>query len=116
MELTSSDSIFYLLIAFFSIYIILQIYIVFKLRTIIQKLFDILFRIDNLIQKFRKSKPDTTGSTIQCCKNCKKRIPFYYNESNVDGFFYYRCQLTKKQVQATYVCKKFVFDPQTYDV
>ena len=116
MEINKSDIIFYLLISFFSVYIILQVYIVLRMRTIIQKLFDILFRIDAVMKHIRPSHQKTRVKLIQSCKNCKNRVPFYFSDPEYESYFYYRCRLTRKQVLPDYYCNNFVLDPQTYDV
>ena len=116
MEANNSDNFFYLLIAFFSLYIILQIYIVFKMRLIIQKIFEIIFRIDGIFRQVKMTSLQSKITPLKVCKNCQNRIPFYYSENEKDGFFYYRCRLTKKQVPGDHACDNFILDPQTYDV
>lgn len=116
MEINNSDILFYLLISFFSIYIILQIFIVLKMRVIVEKLIYIMFRLDGLRREFHQLDRGTPIHLTRSCKNCKNRIPFYFNVSKFEGYFYYRCKLTKKQIPPDYLCERFIFDPQTYDV
>ncbi|MFZ5516078.1 MAG: hypothetical protein ACOY90_05540 [Candidatus Zhuqueibacterota bacterium] len=116
MEISKIDIIFYLIITFFSIYSILFVYIVLRLRTYIPKLLDILLRIDAAVKQPLPHQQKETEKPARSCKNCKNRLPFYFSDPGYESYFYYRCRLTQKQVPPDYSCNKFILDPQTYDV
>jgi len=116
MNLSNPDVLFYLLIAFFSGYIVLQIYIVFKLKTIIHKLFEILLHFDVIMIRFKGSRKKAAKKVNRSCQNCKYRLPFYSNTSKIENSLYYRCQITGQKVSPNNICNNFIFDPQTLDV
>lgn len=101
----------YLLIGFLSIFLFFQIYFIANLRKIIQKLIEILLLFDHLAKKSRPKEKNKEPIT-QTCANCKNRVPFYLNDPDYNGYFYYRCQLTKKHVLPDYSCANFILDPQ----
>jgi hypothetical protein len=114
MDQTTNQIMIFLLICFFSIFIFFQIYLVIKIRKIIRKLIEILFLFDHLVKKFRPNESATANLT-RTCTNCKNRVPFYLNDPQYNGYFYYRCQLTKKHVLPDNSCVHFMFDPQISD-
>ena len=104
----------YLLICFFSVFICFQIYLLFKIKKIVQKLIEILFLFDHLVKKIRPGE-GTKDSLARTCMNCKNRVPYYLNDPHYNGYFYYRCQFTKKHVLPENSCDHFTFDPQIYN-
>ena len=116
MKSFSPDLMFYSMIIFFGIYIVLQIYIVHKLKIIISRLFEILFYFENVLRKFKLPVRAKPVKVRKSCQTCKYRLAYYNNNSKFPGYLYYRCQISKKKVAPNFLCKDFVFDPQTYNV
>ncbi len=116
MKTLSPDIFFYLIIFFFGTYILLQIYIILKLRTIIKHLFEILFQLHAIIRKVYIDRATKSNQLKKICQNCKFRLPYYNANAHIQNLIYYRCQLSNKKVPPDYYCQNFVLDPQTYDV
>ncbi|MDZ7264115.1 MAG: hypothetical protein ONB16_05985 [candidate division KSB1 bacterium] len=115
MEAHNSDFIFYLLLCFLSVYIVLQIYIIVRMKMIVERLIEILYDLDLLINPAQSQRQSAANEVSRTCKHCKYRIPFYQNNPDYNGYFYYRCQLTNRYVQSEHVCEHFVIDPQLYN-
>ena len=107
---------YYTMIICFGIYIVLQIYVVYKLKIIISKLFEILIHFENVLRVFKLSAKPKTIKLKKSCQICKYRLAFYDNEKESQGYLFYRCQISRKDVKPDFVCNDFVFDPQTYNV
>lgn len=110
-----TEFMFYLLICFFSVFITVQIYLLFKIKKIVQKLIEILFLFDHLVKKVQPGE-GTKDSLARTCKNCKNRVPYYLNDPHYNDYFYYRCQYSKRHVLPDYSCDHFMLDPQISDV
>jgi hypothetical protein len=115
MESQNSDLIFYLLLCFLSVYIVLQIYIIVRMKMIVERLIEILYELDLLINPTQSRSQSAATQVSKSCKHCKYRIPFYLNNPDYNGYFYYRCQLTNRYVQPEHVCEHFIVDPQIYN-
>ena len=116
MKLISQDNIVFLVLIIVGIYVALQIYIIHKLKIIIAKLFEILFHFEGIMRRFKIPVKSKQEKSKKCCQLCKYRLAYYNRNSKIPGFFYYRCQITKKKVPQDFLCNDFVFDSQTHNV
>jgi len=104
----------FLLTCFLALFILTQIYLILKIKIIVERLLNIFMKMDRVIRKFRLSNNYKPQKTTQSCQNCKFRRIFYHSDS--ESYFYIKCFLNNQPVDPDFCCPNFVMDEQGYEI
>jgi len=95
-------------------YVLFQLYMVFKIKEIVQRILEIFIKIDKMVREFQSQKPGKRSGAVRTCQNCKNRVVYYHSED--ENYFYIKCRLNNQIVSPEDFCHQFVFDPQNYEI
>ena len=104
----------FLLLTFLICFILFQIYLVFKIKIIIQRILEIFIKIDSIVKEFQWEQSGKKSKIIRTCQNCKNRIVYFHSEN--EAYFYIKCRLNNQTVNPEDFCHYFVLDPQSYEI
>lgn len=104
----------FLLICLLTTYILLQIYLLIKLKFFIERISEIFFKVNSLINELQVERGSGKPRNVKNCQNCKNRLVFFHSQDK--PYFYIKCRLNNQPVNPDYYCEHFVFDPQNYEI
>ncbi len=110
----TSPLLLFLLISVVVSYCILMIYLLLKVKFLMQRVSELFFRLDTAVKEFQLQQPADKSRDIRNCQHCKNRIVFFHSDNN--PYFYMKCKLTDQAVNPEDFCHHFVFDPQNYEI
>ena len=113
-NLNFNSTLIYFLFCFFICVVLLQIYILLKLKSISRKLSKLFFKFDMLYDNADQHQNFYRATTIKSCQNCKNRIVFFHSDE--ESYFYLKCRINNKAVNQQYFCNYFILDPQNYKI
>ena len=115
MHVTIEDpNLIFLLLSFLICFILFQIYLVFKIKVVVQRILEIFIKIDRMVREFQREKAGKKSTKMSTCQNCKNRIVYFHSED--ETYFYIKCRLNNQTVNPEDFCHYFVFDPQNFEI
>ena len=115
MQVTSNNpNLIFLLLSFLICFILYQIYLVFKIKVIVQRILEIFIKIDRMTREFQRQQSGKKTGSINRCENCKNRMVYFHTGD--EAYFYIKCRLNNQVVNSEDFCHHFVLDPQNLKI
>lgn len=95
-------------------YVLFQIYLILKIKVVVERILEIFLKINNIVNEYRKTKSENKSKVIRTCQYCKNRIIYFHSEN--ESYFYIKCRLNNQAVNPEDFCHYFVFDSQNYEI
>jgi len=103
-----------LLIFSLVLFLVLQIYLIYKIKVTIQRILDIFLKLDRMVQYIQFNRTSGKTKPDHNCQNCKNRIVYFHSDK--EPYFYIKCRLSDEIVSPEDSCYHFILDPQSYEI
>lgn len=104
----------FLLLGFLGLFILTQLYLIYKIKLIVERILDIFIRTDRLIKRINHPSSPDIQDQGKCCQNCNYRRIFFHSDS--EPYFYIKCFLNNQPVDPEFCCPNYVMDTQSYEI
>lgn len=112
--ITSEFASYYLLLFFFTILFVLQIWALIRIKKMIRHILEIYQKLEQSRAAVPAAARGKRREPPRICQNCRYRETFLTPAGNAT--FVYRCALHQQKIRLSDFCSKFEMDAQNADI